>query len=481
VDRDRKLQVLVPIREYIRRYRPPPLAVLQPLRRYFRRLMLLWRDHRQISPGNLIPRMAANLGNFQALILDELDRNAPDVKDTVRNMITFAAVAHTMSRVFRGFLLRVLDLVEETGDITLQGEYITALFMSWMYNEIPAPEELSAKTFKRFREAKDTAGEGDSFHSCLWLVCCWSTKGRNATLLQVMADVLWHVGDYSRGKTHARKGREMATSVPNFMLEAHCFRAEAVCCMALGQFIQAAELITRARERLALCGLQNGEQDRVCKSILGNIHFLKTEYAESRSLQVEIVQDTSADQTTTYPYGLMNIAFIDVATGVPEPNVTQNVDTARAIFHSTPLPHGLTGCAAVLAMLDLREGRTAVAKSVFEALYLSSRGNQEVSLLCLERLADHAYQMNDLQTTARWATLFLGSTLKARNRLGIAQAIRCLSGIFSSNWDRTTALNLLDVALAEFSAMGIRRHEAECSLLRAKILENQGAARRIEH
>ncbi|KAJ7767132.1 hypothetical protein B0H16DRAFT_1716772 [Mycena metata] len=380
-----------------------------------------------------------------------------------------------MSRVFHGFLLRVLDLVEETGDITLQGEYITALFMSWMYNEIPAPEELSAKAFERFREAKDTAGEGEFIlllfsiepHRCLLLV---DEGEERATLLQVIADALWRVGDYARGKIHARKGREMATSVPNFMLEAHCFRAEAVCCMALGQFIQAAELITRARERLALCGLQNGGQDRVCKSIPGNIHFLKTEYAESRSLQVEMVQDTSADQTTTYAYGLMNIAFIDVATGVPEPNVVQNVDTARAIFHSTP--HGLTGCDAVLAMLDLREGRTAVVKSVSEALYLSSRGNQEVSLPCLEQLADHAYQMNDLQTTARWATLFLGSTLKARNRLGIAQAIRCLSGIFSSNGDRTTALDLLDVALAEFSAMGIRRHEAECSLLRAKILES---------
>lgn len=101
-------------------------------------------------------------------------------------MIIFSEVTHAMSRSVRGFLLRVLDLVEEIGDITLQGEYTTALFMSWMYNEIPAPEELSAKAFKRFREAEDTAGEGEfilsfsllnladvlhsSFHSCLWLV-----------------------------------------------------------------------------------------------------------------------------------------------------------------------------------------------------------------------------------------------------------------------------------------------------------------------
>ncbi|KAJ7025705.1 hypothetical protein C8F04DRAFT_1268844 [Mycena alexandri] len=76
--------------------------------------------------------MATNVGNFQTLILDELDRNAPaaDIKDTRRQY-------DNLQR----------NLVEEIGDITLQGEYTTALFMSWMYNEIPAPEELSTKAF----------------------------------------------------------------------------------------------------------------------------------------------------------------------------------------------------------------------------------------------------------------------------------------------------------------------------------------------
>ncbi|KAJ7025704.1 hypothetical protein C8F04DRAFT_1400371 [Mycena alexandri] len=178
-----------------------------------------------------------------------------------------------------------------------------------------------------------------------------------------MAEALWHIGDYSRGKSHARKGQEMAANVPNIMLEA-------------------AELLTRARERLALCGLQNGRQDRICHT--RNIHFL-TEYPNHGASN------------------LMNIAFIDAATGVSETSVVQNVDAARAIFHATPFPRGLSACDTIIAMLDLREGRTAVAKAAFEALYISSRGKHaEISLLCLEKLADHAYQMNGLLTTARW-------------------------------------------------------------------------------
>ncbi|KAJ7168584.1 hypothetical protein C8R46DRAFT_237285 [Mycena filopes] len=496
IDQDRRLKALVPIREYIRHHHPPPTALSKPLQQYFHRLILLWEDHRQISSGNIVPRITANLANLQSLILYGLDRNDPNVKDTIRSMLTLDSFTRAIGRGLRNFLNRIRDLVASIGDPTLQCEYTTALFLSWMYNQISAPEALSDAALKLFREANDIAGEarfnrvfgayhhlhnGDAskalelYEAGLVLAEQGTDRFEHSTILEVMADALWQIGAYSRGKVYARKAHEIAAALPNFVLEAHCLRVEGICCMALSQFTQAAELCLRARERLALCGLQNGQLDLICRSTLANIHFLKTEYAESRSLQLEIAQETSADKMLNHAYALMNIAFIDTACGVPETTVVENLEPARAIFRSAPFPRGLAGCDFVLSLLHLREGRGAAAKSAFEALYLSSRGKHgEILIMCLEQLADLGHQMDDIQTTAQWAAVFLASTLKARNRLGIAHAVRCFGGIFSAHGDQVTALSLLQVALAEFAAMGVRRYAADCSLLIGKILESQG-------
>ncbi|KAJ7471426.1 P-loop containing nucleoside triphosphate hydrolase protein, partial [Mycena galericulata] len=84
VDRDRRIKVLVPIREYVLRCLPPPLELLQPLRQYFSRLISLWKDYQQLSLGDIVPRITANLGNLHRLLVYSLDNGNPDLKGVIR-------------------------------------------------------------------------------------------------------------------------------------------------------------------------------------------------------------------------------------------------------------------------------------------------------------------------------------------------------------------------------------------------------------
>jgi hypothetical protein len=50
----------------------------------------------------------------------------------------------------------------------------------------------------------------------------------------------------------------------------------------------------------------------------------------------------------------------------------------------------------------------------------------ELTLLCLERLADISTGMNDTSTTLQWAGVFLGLTLKCKEKWQTMQAFCCI-------------------------------------------------------
>ncbi|KAK7013242.1 P-loop containing nucleoside triphosphate hydrolase protein [Favolaschia claudopus] len=53
LDHDKRLRVLVPIREYVKIHNPPSPSLCRPLRRHFHELLMLWNDYQHLSAAGI--------------------------------------------------------------------------------------------------------------------------------------------------------------------------------------------------------------------------------------------------------------------------------------------------------------------------------------------------------------------------------------------------------------------------------------------
>jgi hypothetical protein len=238
-------------------------------------------------------------------------------------------------------------------------------------------------------------------------------------------------------------------------------------------------LLQKARHILTTLCQQQSALGLNILNFQAEVHLLKSEYLQSRNLQVTIA---SSCQPTSYKAILanLNIAFIDIATGAESKNICQNLDMAQ--LHSKAL-YGYKGrdisvsIDFVAAELCLRDGALGTVNAMFEkCLALSLDIGTEQALLCLEKLGDLSTGMNDIQTTLRWAGILLGFALKCNGKCETMQAFRCLGQIFLVQGDNETALSLFNVALDGFTFMDVHRWRADCMVRIGDILNNRREA-----
>jgi hypothetical protein len=204
---------------------------------------------------------------------------------------------------------------------------------------------------------------------------------------------------------------------------------------------------------------------------------VKSEYLQSCKLQVAIASSYQPTSSNAILANL-NIAFIDIATGADSKIIHQNLDMVQS--HLKAL-YGYNGrqMAVVIdyvtAELWLRDGASETASAMLKKCFAQSQDiSTDLALLCLEMLGDFSTGMNDTRTTLRWASIFLGLTLKCKDKHQTMHAFRCLGQIFSVQGDNETALSLFNVALDGFTFMDIHRWRADCMVRIGDILNNCG-------
>jgi hypothetical protein len=220
------------------------------------------------------------------------------------------------------------------------------------------------------------------------------------------------------------------------------------------------------------------------RNLEAEIHLCKTEYLESHQINISIV---STLQPTGY-HALMasiNIALIDIATGVNSKVIFQNLETCR--YHMKTFSEFKTSSALeqsllllsldlVTADFNLREGNHIAANALFSVCLASPQIGllMEMMFVVLERLADLSSEMNNVQNTLRWAGIFLSLGLSVKNQLAIMKAFLCLAQISVAEGDDETALSLFNVALEGFTFMDVHRWRADCMVRIADIYGKRG-------
>ncbi|KAJ7700905.1 hypothetical protein B0H16DRAFT_1705555 [Mycena metata] len=244
-------------------------------------------------------------------------------------------------------------------------------------------------------------------------------------------------GDHAAGRAHAREVQRIAKISGDVHREARGLYNEALSVISLGDYRKCITLTRRGRTALSLCGLSHGTLNYVLMGIQAEVHKLKSEYVEAHDIRNQILQAT-ADDNYQQALSLINIADINILTGVPMPQIQSKIDASRAIANTSENMFTLL-CDTIQANLNLREGD--MSHTLFcKCLQLGWRMDSEI----------------------------------AKEKLGIYKALQFLGDAFLQEEDEVTATSLFTLALEGFTELDVHHSRAECMIRLGDISNRHG-------
>jgi hypothetical protein len=164
VDHAGRFKVLAPIRDHIRLATPPSLQLVQPLRKYLIDLLKLYMAWWEASAFavDLVPHIVANLGNLHGVLLQGLDSDHSDLRESILGIIMLNSLNIKMNRGLTPLMLRLPEILCGMDDHELHGRFITAAFEARHFYTLPSPELAIDKAIKHFRLIQDHEEEGES-------------------------------------------------------------------------------------------------------------------------------------------------------------------------------------------------------------------------------------------------------------------------------------------------------------------------------
>ncbi|KAJ7289285.1 hypothetical protein C8J57DRAFT_1459327 [Mycena rebaudengoi] len=498
VGQDQRLTALPPIREHVLTIHPPANFLKLKLREHFHKLLDLWYQFKNLDTTDIVPQISRNLGNFNAVLLDGLHADGPDMVQNFKGIIFLNQFYGRVQNTYSPLLLKVLEHMSRWKDQPIFGEYLIQLLESSDYFPVLDAETYIALGTEYFRSAQPL--EQAKWRHALGYYFQWSESNLTEALdhyqeslsladsngsmtivgHQALSDismVLMVTGDPVGALERAKKAHRYAEHIGHIHGQVWSLYSQARCQEILAHYQHSRSLLQNARDLVISSGLEGGTLDRAIRFHEAEIHLLKSEYLESRRIQEAIA--SSCHPTSHHSIvAKLNIALIDTVTGADSKLLHQNLDTCQS--HSKAL-YGFQArelsfvADLVTAELCLRDQAHASANAMFKKCLVTSRDiAAETTLLCLERLGDFSTGMNDIQTTLQWAGMLLVLALKCKNKLQTIQAFRCLGQTFIAQGDNETALSLFRLALCGFTSMDIHRWKADCMVRIADIENNRG-------
>ncbi|KAF7323564.1 hypothetical protein MKEN_00576700 [Mycena kentingensis (nom. inval.)] len=497
----KRLTLLVPIREYIRKYEAPPIDLIRPISRQYTILLELFDRSFGIAPiGNLRDLASTNFANFQSLLAYRLDLPEPD------DLAETAQLAIMASRYRRregwenaflaGTMARLSSMLRrhpghELLEVALVGELL------WNQYRSSDPDLLdhAISLFPRFDDLKvkcDLYGAA-SYHAMvchgqLSLAESWLDKSLAISVPETRprADALRRRARLYIQRGNFVKAAELAETAQRFFRqsgdlfgEASALLATAEAFYGLGAYADAAEAAKQGRTLVSMYDFAGTHLDSVLLNLLGEIHRSKSEYREAKAAYDEALRLVAPDRTksgTSLYYIQLNLVEIEMALNGPDhPAVQARLDSVYDIARGMSLKLVLLMCEATEGMLRLYQGVSADGTSKLRRCFV--QGEAEVKSFCAEHLANPALRGGD-----EWAYIFLAHLSSGagafQQKVALLRALQFIGQSMLIDGDRAAAKNLLLVALEGFKARGIHRGIAECCVALAEISETAGHAQK---
>ncbi|KAJ7749222.1 hypothetical protein B0H16DRAFT_892977 [Mycena metata] len=335
LDDHKRLKTLIPIREYMAKFRPPTDKMIRPLFKHFQELLQVYAlDAGKQSSALYVERLSANYTNISNIIQNGLHSGHPDLADSVSCTSHFIGFN---SNIGKGAILlmdRVITLLPHLEDHWAKASFVVKLFGIGRYYLVPHPETLIAQTLEWFKTLDDPSLEATfytklgTYYSTLdpptALKYCQmglslakshgNIEGQCTPLLR-FSWIKWSTGDYITARAYGQAAQRLAKMSGNLHREAIGLYTEALCCKALGHFRECKILVRRASALVELCGLSHGALNYDLMVCQAEVHALKSEYDQACNLHRQLLQ-TYQGQPYNEGLSLMNIAQIEVSMGI---------------------------------------------------------------------------------------------------------------------------------------------------------------------
>ncbi|KAJ7262917.1 hypothetical protein C8J57DRAFT_1719154 [Mycena rebaudengoi] len=408
---DGRLKVLPPIREYTKAAHPPERPVVASLRKHMHSLLTLWKQRHRLPSGDLAQRLTSNLGNIRNLMLMGLSENETEVKDTIYSILALDDFSRYTLKGGCDLMNDLPALVDSIGDTGLwrslsvsrisdENHTLTIAEVEELVNrdvEISETKaDLSAKAIFYNAVAFYYGRAGDSraekfAHLALSVAEEIGDVSQQYAAIRTYCDLQIFTGSWAQASASARRAQCLAQLLGDFQAEAESLLREARAQCFLGRTSSGIGLCQHARKLLSQCGLEGSRTNIHILDTEADIHLQKTQYTESRDLNLEVARLTAPNRSPMFhANALTNLAMLGIFMGAPDEEICQYVDLARTVSaRLRQWPHGLLCCDVAMALLYSLRGDHAKARTSHQRCITMSRGfSTELLSLSLENLAN---------------------------------------------------------------------------------------------
>jgi tetratricopeptide (TPR) repeat protein len=512
-DSNRRLRSLMPVREHIQKFLPLSLDLVQCLCKMFYSLLELYQKYDGEQLGPVIHQITLNLANLHEVLKQGLYTCAPDLGATICTILSLNSFYRLTGRGLTALMECIQPMLCGLDDGQVEIRFITEVLRSHNYCPALDRRQLITQAIQSFehinyplleckysclfqlllisddhtvakfyyaagtyflRYTLDVTQPMHFYNKALKLANMCADSYQQCGILIQIALLKWSTGDYCTAQVHATEAQRLTHFSANLYQEAGALWVGSQCSRSLGCFQQSIDQLKRSRTILGICGLVGGALDNRITFSQGEIHHLKSEYAQARSIYSQIVEGNSSGQNAhTSALSLLNIAQIDTICGDTR-DVYHKLNQARNLYSSHGFPIGLIYCSLIEADIKLEEGNFDVAMAEFQRCLRSAWGtDSEIESLCLEKLANiRAWPTSEMPN--RWPVMYCGHAYKLKEKLALHKALLFLGDDFIANEDEETAANLYTVALEGLTHMDIHWSRAQCMIRLGDLAEGQG-------
>ncbi|KAF8166901.1 hypothetical protein K438DRAFT_1856609 [Mycena galopus ATCC 62051] len=485
-DKNQRLVLLMPIREYIQQFLPPSQSRIQPIHNYFHALLLLYKKHigEQLEP--VVHQITLNLANLQDILQWGLHAHASILADTIQCALILNEIYVDTGRGYSPLMNDIESPLSQLCDHQLEIHFLIQLLTTQHYWPVVSGEMI-AQAISYVEHTKDPVLEGEpkfyeaagrySFyhkrdvqrgsqflHKALEKSELCESSIQQCNVMLQLGRFKLATGNYSAAMTYTTAAQKLSKIAGHLYHEGVANYLGAMSHYHLGDYQKSMAQLHRAAELLHICGLSEHRLAHDITLARAEIHLLKSEYTEARYFFCQVTETTSAeDYSISYALSLLNVGLIDMMISKAKEDIYHMLQVAQEILRRESVLD-FTACDTVQAIVELRDEKFDSAKAKFqECLCLFWGKNAEFSNLCLEQLANiRAWPANMWEY--KWPIIYLACASRSKGKLDLHKALLFLGDAFIANNDENSAVNLYQAALAGFTQMDVHRSRAQCML-----------------
>jgi hypothetical protein len=155
-DSQKRLKVLVPVREYVQKNHPATVNLLHPLFKHYHELLELHRRYYgTLSHAGVVARVASNFSNIRNVLLQCLSSDSPHVADIVRSTCELSRYSRLTGRGQLPLLDRIPEFLPKPTDHKLEAYFIIEQLNGWRWHSISHANQLVEQALELFEHFDD--------------------------------------------------------------------------------------------------------------------------------------------------------------------------------------------------------------------------------------------------------------------------------------------------------------------------------------